>query len=104
MPRTQPADTSLLRRRDWLTYGACRHEDPELFFPITARGPSSRQILAAKAVCARCPVQRECLSYALQDRHSSGIWGGTTEEERQAMRRARARANRSLPAIRAVAG
>ena len=61
--------------------GACRSEDPELFFPIAAVGPVPAQVRSAKAVCARCPVQASCLSYALitgQD----GIWGGTTRQER----------------------
>ncbi len=101
MPATQPA-TGLLRRRDWLADGACRDEDPDLFFPSTSQGPSARQILAAKAVCASCAVRRECLGYALEDTHSYGVWGGTTEEERKAMRRTSARERRSLSQVTAV--
>ena len=41
-------------------------------------------------------MQRDCLRYALEDRHSYGIWGGTSEEERLALRRSRARARRAL--------
>jgi len=102
-PAAQPADGVLRRHRDWLAHGACRDEDPELFFPITSGGPSARQILAAKAVCARCPVRSDCLRYALDDPHSYGVWGGTTDEERSGMRRARARARRSLTQVPAVA-
>lgn len=29
-----------------------------------------------KAVCERCPVRRECLSYALETRSVYGVWGG----------------------------
>lgn len=102
-PATQPANGALLRRRDWLADGACRDEDPELFFPITSQGPAIRQILAAKDVCARCTVRPECLRCALEDTHSYGVWGGTTEEERKRMRRARARVQRSLTQVTAVA-
>jgi WhiB family transcriptional regulator, redox-sensing transcriptional regulator len=103
VPVPQPANGMLLRRRDWLAHGACRDEDPDLFFPITSKGPAARQILAAKAVCARCPVRSDCLDSALEDSYSYGVWGGTTEEERKAMRRARTRARRSLTRVTAVA-
>jgi WhiB family redox-sensing transcriptional regulator len=69
----------------WMSRGACRHEDPELFFPIAVTGPAMQQVSAAKTVCGRCPVQASCLSYALETRQD-GIWGGTTGEERLAMR------------------
>jgi WhiB family redox-sensing transcriptional regulator len=70
---------------EWLDAGACRNEDPELFFPITSSGPSAQQIAAAKAVCASCGVQNQCLRYALESHQSHGVWGGTSEEERQRM-------------------
>jgi WhiB family transcriptional regulator, redox-sensing transcriptional regulator len=72
---------------DWMSRGACRREDPELFFPIGLTGPAPpERISAAKAVCGRCPVCLSCLSYASMTR-PDGIWGGTTEAERRAMRR-----------------
>jgi WhiB family redox-sensing transcriptional regulator len=98
-PATQPANGTRLRRRAWLARGACRDEDPELFFPLTSGGPSARQILAAKAVCARCAVRSECLHYALEDTLTYGVWGGTTEQERKSLRRARARARRTLTGL-----
>jgi WhiB family transcriptional regulator, redox-sensing transcriptional regulator len=70
----------------WMPRGACHGEDPELFFPIAAAGPALVQVIAAKAVCFRCAVRAACLSYALATRRA-GIWGGTTQEERHAMRR-----------------
>ena len=76
-------------REQWLDGGACRDEDPELFFPITSSGPAAQQIAAAKAVCQRCGVQRECLHYALESHQSHGVWGGTSEEERVRMTSAR---------------
>jgi WhiB family redox-sensing transcriptional regulator len=67
--------------------GACRSEDPELFFPATSAAPALRQVRSAKAICARCPVQANCLSYALITGQDEGIWGGTTWEERWPSRR-----------------
>jgi len=69
----------------WMSRGACQGQDPELFFPIAADGPAVQQISAAKAVCGRCAVRVMCLSYALSSAQD-GIWGGTTGEERRAMR------------------
>ncbi len=75
----------------WMSHGACRGEDPELFFPVTMTGPALAQVRSAKAVCGRCPVQPDCLSYALVTRQDNGIWGGTTAEERWPARRQRRR-------------
>lgn len=69
----------------WMSRGACQGEDPELFFPVAANGAAVRQITAAKAVCAGCPVRATCLGYAVTTRQD-GIWGGTTPEERRAQR------------------
>jgi WhiB family transcriptional regulator, redox-sensing transcriptional regulator len=70
----------------WMPRGACKGEDPELFFPIAATGPALAQVIAAKAVCFQCAVRAACLSFALAT-GQAGIWGGTTQEERHAMRR-----------------
>nr|WP_319097507.1 MULTISPECIES: WhiB family transcriptional regulator [unclassified Streptomyces] len=66
----------------WLRAAACVGEDPELFFPVSTTGPALREVAAAKRVCARCPVSFECLSYALGTAQTTGVWGGTGEEER----------------------
>ena len=41
--------------RDWRQLAAYRHTDPELFFPVSASGPSLDQITRAKSICTRCP-------------------------------------------------
>jgi WhiB family redox-sensing transcriptional regulator len=64
---------------------ACRGEDPGLIFPVAASGAALQQVFAAKAVCFRCAVRAACLSYALAT-GQAGIWCGTTQEERDAMR------------------
>ena len=72
---------------EWLRSAACVGEDPELFFPVGTTGPALRDIEAAKRVCARCPVIRQCLTFALSSGQTSGVWGGTGEEERVALLR-----------------
>jgi hypothetical protein len=53
-----------------------------------------KQIKAAKAICAICPVQSDCLEYAMtfvRGRYIMlpGIYGGTTEAERWKLARTR---------------
>jgi WhiB family redox-sensing transcriptional regulator len=76
---------------DWRDRASCRHEDPELFFPIGTTGPAIAQIARARTVCARCPVQEPCLDCALDTNQLSGVWGGMSEDERRAYQRAVAR-------------
>lgn len=72
---------------DWQLQGTCREEDPELFFhPEGERGPSRRnRESGAKSVCARCPVIVECARHALAVREPYGVWGGLSEDEREAI-------------------
>jgi WhiB family redox-sensing transcriptional regulator len=79
---------------DWRDDAACRDEDPELFFPIGTTGIALEQVNAAKRVCARCPVQEDCLEFALASNQDAGIWGGLTEDERRTLKRSRQRRRR----------
>ncbi|MFD3734491.1 WhiB family transcriptional regulator [Streptomyces sp. NPDC058632] len=72
---------------DWRTRATCRDEDPDLFFPIGTSGPALLQTEQAKAVCRRCPVQQQCLDWAMESGQSLGVWGGTSETERRALKR-----------------
>lgn len=76
----------------WRSAGACLSADPDLFFPISTKGPAEKQIARAKLICARCAVRQECLNFALTHDQTHGIWGGTTAEERQRARRRERRA------------
>ena len=78
---SQPVDTQ------WFERAACKGLNPDMFHP--KRGGSTTQ---AKAVCAVCPVQPDCLEYALVTGERFGIWGGVTEKQRKRMRVARQRA------------
>jgi WhiB family transcriptional regulator, redox-sensing transcriptional regulator len=69
----------------WMQRAACLHHEPELFFPP---GPSAVDHIAqAQAICRGCPVARECLEVALADPTLLGVWGGTSETQRAAIRR-----------------
>jgi WhiB family transcriptional regulator, redox-sensing transcriptional regulator len=85
---------------DWVHRARCKDEDPELFFPIGSTGPAAVQIEAAKAVCRLCDVRAPCLEWAMATGQEAGVWGGLSEDERRALRRARRRGER----IAAVAG
>lgn len=79
------------RDDSWFEYAACRDADRRLFFEPEDEGakPRERRIRAAKAVCAACPVRRECLLFALATPERYGIWGGFTARERATLKQRR---------------
>jgi len=81
----------------WTADAACKGMDPNLFF-----GPGSRhrflpggqsgngnQIegipVKARGACAACPVRTECVTHAVAT-GEHGYWGGTNEDDRDAIR------------------
>lgn len=76
---------------DWRAAGACLTADPDLFFPIAVGTVASQEIARAQRICAGCPVKQPCLDFAMRTREPTGIWGGTTPEERIRVLRARHR-------------
>ncbi len=69
---------------EWQFEGACRDADDTLFFhPEGERGSARRRRAeAAKAICATCPVIKECREQSLKVREPYGVWGGFSESER----------------------
>ena len=55
----------------WQDRAACKSEPPEWFDAETDENAAR-----ALAVCAGCPVRRECFAAAAADRAASGVWGG----------------------------
>jgi hypothetical protein len=55
--------------------GACRDEDPDLFFPEPGEDDTK-----AKAICEWCPIRAQCLALAIANREEYGIWGGVNLE------------------------
>jgi WhiB family transcriptional regulator, redox-sensing transcriptional regulator len=74
---------------DWYVKGDCRNEDPELFYPEGKPGfPAyDKAVQEAKDVCNGCSVRAACLLWAVESRQQEGVWGGTEENEREAMMR-----------------
>jgi WhiB family redox-sensing transcriptional regulator len=71
---------------DWQLRGLCRGKDSSLFFhPEGERGAArAAREQSAKEICLNCPVQKQCCEHALRVREPYGVWGGMTEEEREA--------------------
>jgi WhiB family redox-sensing transcriptional regulator len=76
----------------WRDSAACLDVGPELFFPIGNAHPALLQIEEAKVVCGECVVAETCLTWAMESRQDTGVWGGMSRDERRALRRRNARA------------
>lgn len=83
---------------DWRERSACRYVEPSLFFPMGDGVDAFIQTEDAKRICQICPVRSECLDFALQANLESGIWGGTSEDERRKLRRRWLASRRKAPA------
>ena len=59
----------------------------DVFCPVCSDMKASKHADEAKAVWNECVVKIDCLEYAIRTNQDSGIWGGTTEEERKSLRR-----------------
>lgn len=68
---------------EWANRAACLGAEPEVFFPVGSGGIAASDVVAAKAICSRCPVLHDCRDYALRSRQPFGVWGGLDEEERR---------------------
>lgn len=71
----------ILAWEEWMQKSDCREVDPELFFP--SKGENTGAF--AKQICRRCPVQADCLAYALKHHEPFGIWGGLSYVERRGL-------------------
>ena len=79
----------------WMDLAACRgtvtSADEDIFFAPDLdelggnRGAATRMAATrerqALAVCDGCPVQAECLAYAIATGQQHGVWGGKTQQE-----------------------
>lgn len=68
----------------WQELAACADGDPDLFFDLFT-------VTEAKTICHGCPVEADCLTYALDQREDHGVWGGQSEDGRRKILRRRAR-------------
>jgi WhiB family redox-sensing transcriptional regulator len=66
--------------------------DTNIFFP---RVDYYDAVDKAKVVCDQCPVEVDCLEFAITNNENYGIWGGKTELERKRIARERRISRRS---------
>ena len=71
----------------WWERANCADIGPGIFFPVD--GADGGTYDEARAVCAACTVQLQCLEYALRLPIADGFVAGHTERERRELRRGR---------------
>ena len=71
-------------RTDWYEQAECRNRDSRLWFTTNRRGTQ-----LALQICSRCEVAATCLALAIDRPELVGVWGGTDEDDRARLRRAR---------------
>jgi WhiB family redox-sensing transcriptional regulator len=83
-----PVASGMWGLSSWRLRAACRSVDSAVFFSPDAEWGRAREAreARAKAICARCPVIRECAAYALTAGERHGVWGGLSEQDRLALR------------------
>lgn len=69
---------------DWYNYGKCRDFETDLFFPEPGEVAKSKKAIS---VCKGCPVRAECLTWAMNEHESFGVWGGFSYRSRTKMMR-----------------
>lgn len=71
----------------------CAQVDPELWFP-----EKGGTVTAAKRICHDCPLREACLQEALGNPYLFGVWGETTAQERQILRKKQRRSHHAVVA------
>ncbi len=67
---------------DWVEESRCAPDTAFLFHASANGWAAAQRTHEAKRICRRCPVQAECLEYALKCRIRVGVWGGLSAKER----------------------
>jgi len=62
----------------------CAQTAPDVFFPPPGDSGMSN---SAKRICSMCPEVEVCLTVAIANNETHGIWGGASEWERARIRR-----------------
>jgi len=81
----------VMERHKWMADALCTREDPEVFFPGGTTSKLHARKQRAKEICGRCPVQTECLEYAVGlGWLFDGIWAGLEADQIRKLARDRA--------------
>jgi len=80
-------DSTATPSRVWLDAALCaRSAHPEWWFPTEDSAATNE---TAIGICSRCPVQTDCLDYAITNGIHQGIWGGQSAPARRRVSRQR---------------
>jgi WhiB family transcriptional regulator, redox-sensing transcriptional regulator len=91
---------NIAEQLDWMTDAACIEIGTEAFFPAAVSSGPNRAAAKATRIChERCPVEADCLQYALTNGLEHGIFGGLTARERRLLTLARYRARGAATSI-----
>lgn len=76
---------------DWRDGARCKSAGASVFYACEKMRPGSvnwrMAVARANGICDRCPVEVSCRVWAVAHPKELGVWGGTTTEERDAIRR-----------------
>lgn len=81
-------ESPILHKVHWQNHAGCREVPPETFFPLATPGTEQheRESAPAREIClTACEVPGWCFLFATEV-GAVGIWGGTDEKERAAIR------------------
>lgn len=67
----------------WREQAACQGLPIEMFFPEDIVTQTIQDL------CDKCPVQKQCLEYALSIPEYHGFWGGKSQRARRRIRKSR---------------
>jgi hypothetical protein len=67
--------------QDWRDEAVCLGSMVDLWFAEDAH-----HVAKAVEACEQCPVQVQCLKFAIDTNQRFGVWGGKTAQERDALR------------------
>lgn len=84
-PTRRPTTNAAQPRVDasnWHEYRACGYEDEDADL-FVSDDPADQE--EAKGICSMCPAREFCLQFALDAKADFGVFGGTTEKERQCL-------------------
>lgn len=69
---------------DWFSKGKCKEFDTDLFYPEPGEVAKSKKAIS---VCQGCPVRAECLTWAMNQPETFGVWGGFSYRSRTKLSR-----------------
>lgn len=74
-------------RHDWRDQALCAQISAgDEWFADKTDGGGLKAINFAKRVCGMCPVQTQCLDFAVANGERFGVWGGVTPRRRRVAR------------------